>query len=246
MKKYILKRFLQLIPVLIGITFLSFAMMRIAGSDAITELYGDKGAVAQEIIDAKRAELGLDQPFLTQYLAWVGGILTGDMGISYISGRDVFQTFVSKLPATLLLTVLAICATVIISIPLGVLAAVRHDKFTDYFLRFFSFIGNSLPNFFVALLLMQVFSIHWSIFPVISNGTTVQSAVLPTLTLAVAMSAKYMRQGGAEQGLCGGRKSARCARTGDSLEKCSEILHADNYYAAGAVHRKSSRRHGDH
>ena len=194
MKKYILKRFLQLIPVLVGITFLSFAMMRIAGSDAITELYGDKGAVAQEIIDAKRAELGLDQPFLTQYLAWVGGILTGDMGISYISGRDVFQTFVSKLPATLLLTVLAIFATVIISIPLGVLAAVRHDKFTDYFLRFFSFIGNSLPNFFVALLLMQVFSIHWSIFPVISNGTTVQSAVLPTLTLAVAMSAKYMRQ----------------------------------------------------
>lgn len=194
MKKYILKRFLQLIPVLIGITFLSFAMMRIAGSDAITELYGDKGAVAQEIIDTKRAELGLDQPFLTQYLAWVGGILTGDMGISYISGRDVFQTFVSKLPATLLLTVLSICATVVISIPLGVLAAVRHDKFTDYFLRFFSFIGNSLPNFFVALLLMQVFSIHWSIFPVISNGATVQSAVLPTLTLAIAMSAKYMRQ----------------------------------------------------
>ena len=194
MKKYILKRFLQLIPVLIGITFLSFAMMRIAGSDAITELYGDKGAVAQEIIDAKRAELGLDQPFLTQYLAWVGGILTGDMGISYISGRDVFQTFVSKLPATLLLTVLSICATVVISIPLGVLAAVRHDKFTDYFLRVFSFIGNSLPNFFVALLLMQVFSIHWSIFPVISNGTSVQSAVLPTLTLAIAMSSKYMRQ----------------------------------------------------
>ena len=194
MKKYILKRFLQLIPVLIGITFLSFAMMRIAGSDAITELYGDKGAVAQEIIDAKRAELGLDQPFLTQYLAWVGGILTGDMGVSYISGRDVFQTFVSKLPATLLLTVLSICATVVISIPLGVLAAVRHDKFTDYFLRVFSFIGNSLPNFFVALLLMQLFSIHWSIFPVISNGTTIQSAVLPTLTLAIAMSSKYMRQ----------------------------------------------------
>ena len=194
MKKYILKRFLQLIPVLVGITFLSFAMMRIAGSDAITELYGDKGAVAQEIIDAKRAELGLDQPFLTQYLAWVGGILTGDMGISYISGRDVFQTFVSKLPATLLLTALSIGATVIISIPLGIWAAVRHDRFTDYFLRFFSFIGNSLPNFFVALLLMQLFSIKWKLLPVISGGTTVQGAILPTLTLAIAMSAKYMRQ----------------------------------------------------
>ena len=88
MKKYIFKRFLQLIPVLIGITFLSFAMMRLAGSDAITELYGDKGAVAQEIIDAKRAELGLDQPFLTQYFAWLGGLLTGDMGVSYVSGRN--------------------------------------------------------------------------------------------------------------------------------------------------------------
>ena len=169
-------------------------MMRVAGSDAITELYGDKGAVAQEVIDAKRAELGLDQPFLTQYGAWLRGLLTGNMGVSYVSGKDVFGTFVSKLPATLLLTALSIGATVIISIPLGIWAAVRHDRFTDYFLRFFSFIGNSLPNFFVALLLMQLFSIKWKLLPVISGGTTLQSALLPTLTLAIAMSAKYMRQ----------------------------------------------------
>ena len=194
MNKYIGKRFLQLIPVLLGITFRSFAMMRAAGSDAIIELYGDKGAVAQEIIDAKRAELGLDQPFLTQYGAWLRGLLTGNMGVSYVSGKDVFGTFVSKLPATLLLTALSIGATVIISIPLGIWAAVRHDRFTDYFLRFFSFIGNSLPNFFVALLLMQLFSIKWKLLPVISGGTTLQSAILPTLTLAIAMSAKYMRQ----------------------------------------------------
>ena len=194
MNKYIGKRFLQLIPVLLGITFLSFAMMHAAGSDAIIELYGDKGAVAQEIIDAKRAELGLDQPFLTQYGAWLRGLLTGNMGVSYVSGKDVFGTFVSKLPATLLLTALSIGATVIISIPLGIWAAVKHDRFTDYFLRFFSFIGNSLPNFFVALLLMQLFSIKWKLLPVISGGTTVQGAILPTLTLAIAMSAKYMRQ----------------------------------------------------
>ena len=169
-------------------------MMRVAGSDAITELYGDKGAVAQEIIDAKRAELGLDKPFLTQYLSWVGGMMRGDMGVSFVSGKDVFQTFISKLPATLLLTALSMVMTVVISIPLGVLAAVRHDKFTDYFLRFFSFVGNSLPNFFVALLLMQIFSIKLKILPVISKGLSVQSAMLPTLTLAIAMSAKYMRQ----------------------------------------------------
>ena len=194
MKKYVLHRFLQLIPVLIGITFLSFAMMRVAGSDAIIELYGDKGAVAQEIIDAKRAELGLDKPFLTQYLSWVGGMMRGDMGVSFVSGKDVFQTFISKLPATLLLTALSMVMTVVISIPLGVLAAVRHDKFTDYVLRFFSFVGNSLPNFFVALLLMQIFSIKLKMLPVISKGLSVQSAMLPTLTLAIAMSAKYMRQ----------------------------------------------------
>ena len=121
-------------------------------------------------------------------------MLTGDMGTSYVSGRDVFKTFVSKLPATLLLTALSILATVLISIPLGVLAAVRHDRFTDYLLRFLSFIGNSLPNFFVALLLMQVLSIRLGWLPVISSGTGFKSAVMPTLTLAIAMSAKYMRQ----------------------------------------------------
>lgn len=194
MKKYIGKRLLQLLPVLLGVTFLSFAMMRAAGSDAITELYGDKGAVAQEIIDAKRAELGLDQPFLVQYGAWLRGLLTGDMGVSYVSGKNVFDTFASKLPATLLLTCLSIVATVVISIPLGIWAAVRQDRFVDYFLRFFSFIGNSLPNFFVALLLMQLFSIKWKLLPVISNGTTLGGAILPTLTLAIAMSAKYLRQ----------------------------------------------------
>ena len=194
MRKYVAKRLIQLIPVLLGITFLSFAMMRIAGSDAITELYGDKGAVAQEIIDARRAELGLDQPFLKQYVSWLGGLLTGDMGTSYVSGKDVFQTFISKLPATLLLTALSILVTVVISIPLGVLAAVNRDRLIDIILRFLSFIGNSLPNFFVALLLMQLLAIRWRLLPVLSNGTGIRSAVMPTLTLAIAMSAKYMRQ----------------------------------------------------
>ncbi len=194
MRKYVLQRFLQLIPVLIGITFLSFAMMRMAGSDAITELYGDKGAVAQEIIDAKRAELGLDKPFLTQYVSWLGGMLRGDMGTSYVSGKDVFQTFTSKLPATLLLTALSILLTVVISIPLGVLAAVRHDRLSDWLLRFLSFIGNSLPNFFVALLLMQLLAIKLGWLPVLASGTTLKSAIMPTLTLTVAMSSKYMRQ----------------------------------------------------
>lgn len=192
--KYVINRLIQLIPVLLGITFLSFAMMRIAGSDAITEMYADKGAVSAEIINAKRAELGLDKPFLEQYFVWLGGLVKGDMGISYVSGKDVFDTFISKLPATILLTVLSVLLTIIISIPLGIFAAVRHDRFTDYFLRFFSFIGNSMPNFFIALVLMQLLAIKLGVLPVISNGTSLESAIMPTLTLAIAMSSKYMRQ----------------------------------------------------
>lgn len=194
MRKYVIRRLLQLIPILIGITFLSFAMMRVAGSDAVTEMYANKGAVSQEVIDAKRAELGLDKPFVTQYFTWLGGMLRGDMGVSYVSGRDVFQTFSSKLPATLLLTLMSIILTIVISIPLGVLAAVRHDGVIDYCLRVLSFIGNSLPNFFVALLLMQLLAIKLNLLPVISNGISIRSALMPTLTLAISMSAKYMRQ----------------------------------------------------
>ena len=194
MGRYVLRRFFQLIPILIGITFLSFAMMHLAGSDAVMEMYSNKGAVSQEIIDQKRAELGLDKPFMTQYFTWLSGMLRGDMGVSYVSGKDVFQTFMSKLPATLLLAALSILMTVMISIPLGVLSAVKHDKATDYFLRFLSFIGNSLPNFFVALLLMQLLAIRLGWLPVISSGISIQSALMPTLTLAISMSARYMRQ----------------------------------------------------
>lgn len=158
-------------------------------------MYSNAGTVvSQEVIDAARAERGLDKPFLVQYGSWLLGMVTGNMGVSYVSGRDVFQTFTSKLPATMLLTVMSILLTVAISIPLGIIAAVRHDRITDYILRFMSFIGNSLPNFFVALLLMQLLSIKLKWLPVISNGTTIKSAIMPTLTLGIAMSAKYMRQ----------------------------------------------------
>ena len=195
MRKYVVKRLLQLIPILLIITFLSFAMMRLAGSDAVLQKMENTGmVVSQEIIDAARAELGLDKPFLTQYAAWLTNLLRGDMGTSYISGKEVFSTFLSKLPATLLLTAVSIGLTVVISIPLGILAAVKQNHFIDYLIRVGSFVGNSMPNFFVALLLMYFFAIRLAIFPVLSRDVTLQSVALPALTLAIAMSAKYLRQ----------------------------------------------------
>jgi len=209
MKRYILQRFLSLVPVLLGITFLSFALMRLAGSDAITEMYSGVGAaVSQETLDAARAKLGLDQPFLVQYFSWLGNMITGDMGKSFVSGRDVFDTFLSKLPATLLLAAMSILLTVAVSVPLGVASAVAHQKartardasarsacsLLDSVVRLVSFIGNSMPNFFVALLLMHFLAIRLGWLPVIASGVTLTGSIMPTLTLAIAMSAKYLRQ----------------------------------------------------
>ena len=195
LRTYLLKRLLLLIPMVLGITFLSFAMMRAAGSDAILQQADAAGlALSQEVLEAQRAELGLDQPFLVQYGRWLEGFLTGDLGVSYVSGQDVFSTFVSKLPATLLLTGVSVLLTAAISIPLGILSAVRQNRFTDYLIRLCSFVGNSLPNFFVALLLMYLLSIRFSVFPVISQGIGWKSTALPALTLSIAMSAKYLRQ----------------------------------------------------
>lgn len=195
MKSYIIKRLLQLIPIVIGITLLSFAMMRMAGSDAVNQMYSQSGTiVSDEVIQKAREELGLDKPFIVQYFIWLGGLFRGDMGTSYITGKEVFSTFVSKLPATLLLTLMSIVFTVAVSIPLGILAAVKQNKVTDYIIRFCTFIGNSMPNFFIALLLMNLLSIQLGWLPVMSSGTTFISGIMPTLTLGISMAAKYTRQ----------------------------------------------------
>lgn len=186
---------MQLISILFGITFLSFAMMRVAGGDVVTQMYEGRGnMVSQEVIDAAREELGLDKPFVTQYFSWLGGMLTGDMGVSYVSDKPVFDTFISKLPATILLTVTAILLTVFLSVPFGILAAVKRNKFWDYFIRVLTFMGNSLPNFFVALLLIYFLSIVMGWLPVMSSGVNLQSVIMPTLALTIAMAAKYTRQ----------------------------------------------------
>ena len=195
MLKYIVKRLLQLIPVLIGITFLSFAMMRLAGGDAVTYMYENAGtSVSQEVIDEAKKEYGLDQPFLVQYGRWFAGMITGDMGVSYVSDRDVYDTFVEKLPATILLMLSSITLTMLISVPLGIVSAVRHNRWADYLIRFLSFIGNSMPNFFAALVLMYFLSVKLGWLPVITSENLALSLILPTLTLAVSMAAKYTRQ----------------------------------------------------
>ena len=121
-------------------------------------------------------------------------MVTGDMGESYVSHRDVYETFTSKLPASIMLTLSSIILTVLLAVPFGILSAVKHNKWIDYVIRFLSFVGNSMPNFFAAMVLMYFLSVKLGILPVVTNSDLGQSIILPTLTLAVSMAAKYTRQ----------------------------------------------------
>ena len=193
--KYIFKRLLSLIPILIGISFISFALIYFTGGDAVAVRYEAIGGVlSPELISQKREELGLNRPFIIQYLDWLLGVLKGDMGISYVSGKPVFIYILSKLPNTLLLSAASLIVTILISLPLGILSAIKSDSIFDHIIKTVSFIGNSLPNFFVALVLSYILALRLKLLPVISQGTGIKSLVLPTLTLSLAMSAKYIRQ----------------------------------------------------
>ena len=195
MKTYIARRILHLIPILLGITLLSFGLMHTVAGDAIDIMEANRGTVlSEETKDRLRSELNLDKPFLVQYGIWLKDMVSGDMGTSYVSGKPVFSTFLQKLPATILLTITSILCTIIISFPLGIIAALNRNGWSDYLIRFFSFVGNSLPGFFVSLLLIYVFSLKLNLLPVMNTSGGWQGIILPTMTLTIAMSAKYVRQ----------------------------------------------------
>ena len=191
MKKYILNRLLQLIPILLGISFLTFGMMQFAAGDAVDIIY-EQSSVSDEIKAAKRSELGLDQPFLIQYSRWLVGIVTGDLGRSFISGKLVFETFIEKLPATIELMLVSIALTIFIATPLGILSAVYQNRAIDYLIRFLTFIGNSMPNFFAGLLLIYFLALKLNLLPIMGNDW--QAIIMPSLTLTISMGAKYTRQ----------------------------------------------------
>ena len=192
MRSYIIHRLLHLIPVLIGITFLSFGLMHTVTTDTVDLLYEQNGA-SQAAITARKLALGLNKDFLGQYSDWVLRILHGDMGLSFVSNEPVSQLIAAKLPATLELMFLALILTLAVSLPLGMAAAVRKGSFWDQAVRLLSFTGNSLPDFFIGIVLLYVFAVKWPIFSFFSAGTSALP-ILPALTLAIAMSAKYTRQ----------------------------------------------------
>ena len=162
MQAYIAKRFLLFIPTVILLTALVFVVMRLVpGDPALNILVGPQGEYeyTQEDLRRLRAELGTDKPIYEQYIRWIWGILHWDFGVTYYSRTPIVDDITRTFPVTLELAIIAILVSSVIAIPLGMLSAVKQDTFVDYATRILTIIGISVPNFWLAILL--IFFLVW-------------------------------------------------------------------------------------
>ncbi|WP_407398821.1 nickel ABC transporter permease [Anaerovibrio sp.] len=193
--KRIVGRLLQMLGTLIGVSFLTFCLTWLAPGDPVSMLLETADTVVSaELVEQTRHDLGLDQPFLVQYVNWAGGVLHGDMGMSYSAKKPVVDKLLEGFAGTLLLAIVTIIFVLIISLPLGIWSAVQRNKLPDYIVRGISFIGVSMPSFWIGLLLLYFFGLKLRLFPIAQSEVTAAGIVLPALTLAIYMSSKYMRQ----------------------------------------------------
>ena len=194
MRRSIVRRVLQFIPVLLGITFLAFLLIYFSPSDPVSVRMSAGGiSVSPEIMESMRRSMGLDRPLLVQYGDWLWNILHGNMGKSYITDADVLDQILKALPYTLKMAGASLLLTLCISIPVGILTAAMQNSKFDYVVRVMAFVGNALPNFIIALCLMFIFSYRLGWIPVLATTKPI-GLILPALTLALVMSSRYIRQ----------------------------------------------------
>lgn len=194
-QKQMFSRLLQMLVTLVGVSFLTFCLTYIAPGDPVSMLLETADTVVSpEVLEKTREELGLNRPFFVQYGSWALGILQGDMGMSYSAKKPVADKLMENLPGTFFLAVATLLLMILISIPCGIFSAVYRERLPDFLIRIFSFIGVSMPSFWVGLILLYVFGLKLGLFPIASAHVTVKGLILPTVTLAIAMSAKYTRQ----------------------------------------------------
>ena len=190
----LVRRCAQFIPVFFGITVLSFTLIHLAPSDPVSVRLSLGGIAVDPVTAAQmRTEMGLDRPLPIQYGDWLMRFLHGDMGISYRSDRPVAAMLLQALPYTLAIAASAMLLTLLISLPLGIAIAAYRNSALDCIVRFLTFIGNAVPSFIVGILLMFLFSYQLGWIPVLAGNSPV-GMVLPTATLALIMSARYIRQ----------------------------------------------------
>ena len=194
-KNAIISRLLQMVIVLIGISFLTFLLTYLSPGDPARNIYTHSGVMpTSEMIEEMRRNLGLDKPFLTQYTDWVINCLKGDFGQSFMLQKPVKELLLDRLWPTLKLTLASTILMLLFAVPLGVISAVNHNKPIDYLVRAVTFFGVSVPNFWLGLMLILIFCVKLGLLPVVSSAGDFNSLILPAVTLAVAMTAKYTRQ----------------------------------------------------
>lgn len=189
------RRLLQMLIILLGVSFITYALMYLAPGDPVRIMFAASGTVpSEEVLQETRVSLGLDKTFFIQYFTWLGHLLTGNMGTSISMNKPVSSILLSRLWPTVGLALTSLLFMLVVSVPLGMWAAVKKDQWPDYLVRGLSFVGISIPNFWLGLILLYLFALKLKLFPVVTSTVTFASMVLPAVTLAVAMSAKYTRQ----------------------------------------------------
>jgi peptide/nickel transport system permease protein len=190
MFRYILRRLVYVIPVILITAFIIYMAMNMAGGDPAVMLAPENAS--EEQIDNIREGLGLNQPLAVRYLKYMAGLATGDLGTSYVTKRDVFKTFMDRLPATLELGGVAMLIATVISIPLGIYTAINQNTWKDTGGMIFALFGVSMPNFWLGLMLIILFSLKLRWFP--SGGRSgFLSVILPAMTVGLGMAALITR-----------------------------------------------------
>ena len=180
----------MLIPVILITSFLIFWAMSLTGGDPAMIVAGE-GATAEEI-EAVREELGLNDPFMVRYFNYVKGMVTGDMGKSYVTNKDVFKTFMEKLPNTLMLGGAAVLIAIVIALPLGIYTAIHQNTWKDTAGMIFALFGTSMPNFWLGLMLIIIFSLKLGWLPSGGKGGF-DTLILPALTVGLGLAALITR-----------------------------------------------------
>lgn len=182
MSVYIIRRIIQMVPVFIGVTLVVFIIFTIGAGDPVLMILGDDASV--ERIHEMRAQLGLDRPFHIQYLSFVANILQGDLGTSISTRQPVTMNLIPAIKHTLRLTIVSLIFVIVLSLPIGIIAATRPNTILDYFLSTGLSVGISAPSFWTGILLMYIFAYLLRIFPT-GGSAHWSSVILPAITIAL-------------------------------------------------------------
>ncbi len=187
----------QTAVILIGITLVTFFILHISPVNP-AEIYlmgnsGNVGQVSQEAIEEQEKKMGLDKPFIVQYASWLNNVAHGDLGKSMTTSKPVKDEIAEHAVPTAVLTAVSLLITVLISVPLGIYCAVKKDRALDNIVRIFSFLGISMPSFFISLVLLWIFCLKLQVLPVIAQRSP-KGMILPAAVLIIQCSSKYIRQ----------------------------------------------------